>query len=162
MRDKGSWIAKAHYSIRRSYPSIMMCLSVLGGDWTKGARNLLESTGETIVEIPMSRFVSVFAEEGVQLQWSETDRITPKNSWNAFQRLSERQKRKIGIDLLSAHKDAIVDFVKSTLTQDRSVIKIKKIELAIELENGRSIVYRFANEAEFDKFRKTFNSKEIK
>lgn len=162
MRDKGSWITKSHYSLRRSYPSIRMCLSVLGGDWTKGAKNLLKSSGEKIIEIPLSHVISAFGKEGVNLEWSETDRVAPKIAWEAFQKLTHNQKQKIGTDLLSIHKNDIITIVKSTLTQDMSIVKIKRIELAIELENGRSLVYRFPSEVEFKKFFKNFDPKKIK
>ena len=161
MRDKGSWIAKAHYSLRRSHPSIRMCLSVLGGDWTKGSKEMLQSTGETIIEIPMSHVVSVFEKEGVHLKWEETDRDTPKKSWEEFKGLTAGQKQKVGKDLLSIHKDLIVKTIKSALSQNMSISKIKKIEFAIELENGRTIVHRFPNEPEFAKFMETFDPENL-
>jgi hypothetical protein len=139
-----------------------MCLSILGGDWTKGSKKLLQSSGEKIIEIPLSHFVSVFAREGIELQWAEKDRETPKRSWEKFGHLTPQQIQNIGENLLSDHKEDIVATVKSTLTQDMTGIKIKRIELAIELENGRTIVQRFANEEEFSNFLKTLDLKKLR
>lgn len=42
-RDKGSWICTAHYSLRRSFPTIRKSIAVLAGSWSRSSKAMLNS-----------------------------------------------------------------------------------------------------------------------
>ncbi len=41
-RDKGSWICTAHYSLRRTFPTIRKSIAVIAGRWSASSKAMME------------------------------------------------------------------------------------------------------------------------
>ncbi|MCC6445917.1 MAG: hypothetical protein IT210_20985 [Armatimonadetes bacterium] len=109
-RDKGSWICTAHYSLRRTYPSIRKSLAILAGSWSRSSKALMQSFDIDLHEVPFRRIVSILSDHKIRYDWGEKDREMALVAWMAFNSLSPDDVDAMGRALI---EDIIPDLEKS-------------------------------------------------
>ncbi|HEX8565948.1 MAG TPA: hypothetical protein VF648_09790, partial [Pyrinomonadaceae bacterium] len=60
-RDKGSWICTAHYSLRRTFPSVRKSIAVIAGSWSGSSKAMMESFDVSLFEVPFGKIVETLA-----------------------------------------------------------------------------------------------------
>ena len=73
-RDKGSWICTAHYSLRRTFPTVRKSIAVLAGSWSASSKAMMESFDVSLFEVGFSHVVQTLGEYGVDFGWEEKER----------------------------------------------------------------------------------------
>lgn len=139
MRDKGSWIKSAFAALRETYPTIIFTLAVLVGNWTRGSKDMLKKAGVDIVEIPFDRVVKVFEKYNIDVNWGETERDKAQKAWDAFSKLPDEEKRKIGVELVKDHVNQIIRIVESKYHEIKSEEAITRISILIHTNIGREV-----------------------
>jgi hypothetical protein len=159
-RDKSSWVCTAHYSLRRSYPTVRKSIAVLAGRWSKGSKALLNSFDVSLFQVDFNLIVSVLSNYGVNFNWEEKERDKAMIAWHSWARLTDIQYSEIAGKLLVGIEPALRENLKSTLS---STIKreIKEIEVTIETNLGESRLYTFSSIEEAIQFLDTFDTEEI-
>ena len=106
-RDKSSWVVVAHSRIRATYPGIKRALVILlGHGWTEPAKKLISTSCIDVISLDPSLLDTILKDYGIHFIWDEKDDKTPKESWQAFVKLSseikdeikERIKKESGIE----------------------------------------------------------------
>ncbi len=87
-RDKGSWLCTAHYNLRKTYPSIRKTIAVLAGRWSETSLALIRSFGVEVVLLDFDHLVSALKGSGIEFEWGEKDRDTPRQSLEKFTNLT--------------------------------------------------------------------------
>src|ERR1041385_2428777 len=100
-RDKGSWICTAHYSLRKTYPTIRKSIAIVAGSWSGSSKALMESFDVTLFEVGFPKIVETLAQYGVDISWTEKDRSRAMEAWENWQRLSDEQFSEIAYALLA-------------------------------------------------------------
>ena len=68
-RDKGSWICTAHYSLRRTFPTIRKSIAVLAGSWSRSSLAMLESFDVSLFEVGFQKIVNTLLQYGIEFDW---------------------------------------------------------------------------------------------
>lgn len=154
-RDKGSWICTAHYSLRRTYPTVRKSIAVLAGSWSSSSKAMLESFDVSIFEVSFSKVVSTLAQYGLDFAWEEKQRNKAMTAWQQWQSLSQAQYSEIARQLLAEVEPNLRRALKETLntTEPR---EIKEVEVTIETNRGESRRYTFSSIAKAIEFLETF------
>lgn len=159
-RDKGSWICTAHYSLRRTFPSIRKSIAVLAGSWSGSSKAMLESFDVSLYEVGFQTVVDTLANYGVDFAWGEKERNKAMVAWRRWQELSESDYSEIGRILLAEIEPRLREALAVTL--DTAVPReISEIEITIETNIGESRRYSFASIAEAIDFLEHFDEEEI-
>ncbi len=146
-RDKGSWLCVAHYNLRKTYPSIRKSIAVLAGNWSGSSVDLIKSFGVETLSIPFPRISKVVADYGIEFDWDERDRETPRKSYEAFLRLNEDQRKDIAERLIEPVKksleDSVIEVIQSTIADQR----IKHIELLLKTDSDQMLLLQYESVA---------------
>lgn len=143
-RDKASWTCSAHYSLRKSYPSIRKSIAILSGNWSLPSKKFMESFGIELYEISFDHICKVLERYNIEFNWSEKDRNTPDKSWLSFQKLDSQSKNNIGTLLLNPIRNKLVQSVKFTLESGEDWAKrIQELELLLRTDKNEHFTYSF-------------------
>jgi hypothetical protein len=159
-RDKGSWICMAHYSLRKTYPTIRKSIAVLAGNWSSSSKAMMESYDVGLFDIGFRIIVETLAQYGVDITWEEKDRNKAMSAWLRWEKLSEKEYSEIARILLAGIEPYLRRSLDATLdtTQPREV---KEVEVTIETNLGESRQYNFDSIAAAIAFLENFNEQEI-
>ena len=148
-RDKGSWLCTAHYNLKKSHPSIRKLTAVLAGNWSGPSLEMMKSFGMEIIRIPFGKFVDVLQEYGIEFDWPEKDKETPRKSLGVFDSMPENKRREMGDRMVEDAIRDLRDDVKAILTSDMSINRrISHVEVVMKTEMNESIMYEFDNVSE--------------
>src|SRR5579883_1358945 len=146
-RDKGSWICTAHYSLRRSFPTVRKSIAVLAGNWSSSSKAMLQSFDVTLFEVGFAHIREVLASYNIDIGWGEKERDRVMGAWHAWQSLNESQKDEIAHQLLAEIEPLLKQTLKETL--DGTIPReIQEVEITIETTLGESRRYIFSSLAE--------------
>lgn len=147
-RDKGSWLCVAHYNLRKTYPTIRKCIAVLAGNWSKPSMELIKSFGVEILNIPFLHIKEVASSFGVEFDWKEKDRETPRKSLETFVNLSLRHRSEMAQRLIAPVKkqldDSVIDVIESTISEQR----ISGVEMLLKTESSQMLLRQYDSVAE--------------
>ena len=159
-RDKGSWVCTAHYSLRRTFPTIRKSLAVLAGNWSASSKALMESFDISLFEVGFSKIANTLAEYNVDIHWEEKEREKAEFAWRQWIRLSERQKEEIAHKLLSDIEPELRKSMKETLNPD--VLRVvDTVEVTITTNLGEARNYSFDSIEAAIEFLANFDDQEI-
>lgn len=159
-RDKGSWICTAHYSLRRTFPTIRKSIAIIAGRWSASSKAMMESFDVTLFEVGFAKIVTTLAEYGVDLRWGEQERNKALAAWQNWSQLEQRDRQEIARKLLADIEPALRNSMKETL--DTAIPrKVSEVEVTIETNLGESRLYTFENIAEAIEFLESFDEQEI-
>ncbi|MCU0645368.1 MAG: hypothetical protein MUC94_14070 [bacterium] len=143
-RDKASWTCSAHYSLRKSYPTIRKSIAVISGNWSLPSKKFMESFGIELYEIPFKYMGETLADYGVEFNWPEKDRIISDTSWKKFLTLSNENRVEIRERLLSPIRKSLIDSIKMTLESSEDWAKrLNEIELLLKTDMNEYFTYSF-------------------
>lgn len=136
-RDKGSWICTAHYSLRRSYPTVRQSVAVLAGSWSAPSKAMMRSFDAMLFEVGFPKIVSTLAEYGIAFDWGEKERDRAMAAWLSWKELSDTDFDRIASRLLEEIEPELRETLRVTL--DTSVPReIHEIEVNIETNLGET------------------------
>ncbi len=159
-RYKGSWICTAHYSLRRTYPTIRKSIAVVAGSWSGSSKAMMESFDVTLFEVGFQRIVDTLAQYGVDLSWGEKERHKAMDAWHNWVRLTDAQFAEIARTLLAEIEPQLRESLKATL--DTAVPReVSEVEITIETNLGESRHYTFVSIAEAIEFLEDFDEEVI-
>ncbi|MBI5670759.1 MAG: hypothetical protein HZC41_22425 [Chloroflexi bacterium] len=156
-RDKGSWICTAHYSLRRSYPTIRKSIAVLAGSWSSSSKAMLNSFDVSIFEVGFGEIVRVLANYGIDFAWEEKERDRAMQAWTDWTKLSDREYSEIAQKLLAAIEPQLHQSLRATLSPD-TPRQVQTVEVTIETNFGETRTYRFNALAEAIRFLESFDA----
>jgi hypothetical protein len=143
-RDKGSWICTAHYSLRRSYPTVRSSLAVLAGNWSRSSKAMMNSFDVNLFEIGFPKIVQVLSTYGIDFNWGEKERDKAIDAWNQWQRLQDSDYARIAQILLEDIEPEIRQRL-DTISSSTISRQIHQIELSIETTLGETRLYTFTS-----------------
>jgi len=147
--DKGSRLCIAHYSLRRTYPSIRKSIGVLAGEWTDASLRFIQSFGVETHRIPFNNVADVLERYEVQFRWDEKDAQTPVKAWQRFCQLSEWEREGVAAAITDPVRQAVMQSVETTLRSDPNAPKrVEAVELSIRTSEGEHLVYSFDSVSE--------------
>ncbi len=159
-RDKGSWICTAHYSLRRSYPTIRKSIAVIAGSWSTSSKALLQSFDVTLFEVAFPKIVQILAQFGVDISWLEKERDKAMEAWRRWQSLSDDEFAQIAQALLADIEPALRQMLKETL--DTAIPRqVSTVEVTVETNLGEIRRYVFASVVEAAAFLQSFSQDEL-
>src|SRR5579885_649429 len=159
-RDKGSWICTAHYSLRRSFPTVRKSIAVLAGNWSSSSKAMLQSFDVTLFEVGFAHIREVLASYNIDIGWGEKERDRVMGAWHAWQSLNESQKDEIAHQLLAEIEPLLKQTLKETL--DGTIPReIQEVEITIETTLGESRRYIFSSLAEAITFLEEFDEEAL-
>lgn len=156
-RDKGSWICTAHYSLRRSFPTIRKSIAVLAGSWSGSSKALLTSFDVTLFEVGFGQIIRVLADYSIDFGWEEKERDRAMQAWQAWSRLSAGQYAEIAQRLLAGIEPALRQSLHETLRPE-TPREIQTVELIIETSLGETRRYSFETLEAAVEFLQTFDA----
>jgi hypothetical protein len=155
-RDKGSWICTAHYSLRRTFPTVRKSIAVLAGNWSRSSKAMMQSFDVTLLEVGFPKIVETLAPYGVDLRWEEKERDKAMIAWQQWGQLSDAQYEEIARALLADIEPLLKESLKVTL--DSSLPReVQQVEITIETNLGESRRYFFTSLAEAVEFLEGFD-----
>lgn len=141
-RDKGSWDCTAHYSLRRTFPTVRKSVAVLAGNWSGPSKALMESFDVSLFEVSFAKIADTFAEYGVNIRWEEKERDKAVLAWEKWSELNEAQFKEIAHKLLSDIEPDLRKSMKVTL--DTAVPReVNEFKVTIETSLGETMRYTF-------------------
>lgn len=87
-RDKGSWTCAAHYSLRKTHPTIRKSVAVLSGRWSEPSKAFLQSFGIELHHIEFPTMCAVMTDFNIDFDWAEDNQEVPNQGWSTFLSLS--------------------------------------------------------------------------
>jgi hypothetical protein len=159
-RDKGSWICTAHYSLRRTFPSVRKSIAIIAGSWSRSSKAMMESFDVSLFEVGFQTIVDTLARYEIDFAWGEKERDKAMAAWRRWQELSEVEYGEIARTLLSDIEPKLRQALAITL--DTAIPReISEIEVTIETNLGESRRYTFDSIAEAVRFLENFDEEEI-
>ncbi|MDH7485124.1 MAG: hypothetical protein QHJ81_02475 [Anaerolineae bacterium] len=147
--DKGSRLCIAHYSLRRTYPSIRKSIGVLAGEWTDASLRFIRSFGVETHRIPFDHIADVLERYRIPFRWDEKDKLTPAAAWRRFCQLSEEEQTEMATAITNPVRQAVRQSVETTLRSDPSAPRrVEAVELSIRTSEGEHLVYSFNSVSE--------------
>lgn len=147
--DKGSRLCIAHYSLRRTYPSIRKSIGVLAGEWTDASLRFIQSFGVETHRIPFNHIADVLEQYEITFRWDEKDTLTPAKAWQRFCQLTEDEQERIAATITNPVRQAVKQSVETTLRSDPNAPKrVEAVELSIRTSEGEHLVYSFDSVSE--------------
>jgi len=142
--DKGSRLCIAHYSLRRTYPSIRKSIGVLAGEWTDASLRFLQSFGVETHCVPFNHIADVLEHYKIPFRWDEKDTRTPARAWQRFHKLSEEERTEVGAAITAPVRQKVQRSIEMTLRSDPNAPKrVEAVELSIRTNEGEHLVYSF-------------------
>lgn len=99
--DEVSLIYTAHYSLRRTFPTISKSIIVVAGNWSGTSKALMESFDVSLFEINFPKIANTLADYGVDIDWEEKERQRAVLAWEKWSQLNESQYLEIAHKLLA-------------------------------------------------------------
>lgn len=159
-RDKGSWVCLAHYSLRRTYPTIRKSIAVLAGIWSRGSKAMMRSYDVNLFEIGFQTIVDTLSHYSVDITWKEKDNDKAMAAWQSWQELNEGQYDEIARRLLSDIEPRLREALNATL--DTAIPReITQVEVTIETNLGESRLYAFDSISAAIDFLSNFDEQEM-
>jgi hypothetical protein len=159
-RDKGSWICTAHYSLRRTFPTVRKSIAVLAGNWSRSSKAMMQSFDVSLFEVGFLKIVEALTPYGVDLRWEEKERDKAMQAWKQWRQLSEAQYEGIAHALLVDVEPLLKESLEKTL--DNSIPReVQKVEVTLETNLGESRRYIFPSLAEAIEFLKAFDDESM-
>lgn len=159
-RDKGSWVCLAHYSLRRTYPTIRKSIAVLAGSWSGSSKAMMRSYDVHLFDIGFQVIVETLAQYGVDITWKEKDRNKAMVAWQRWQELHEDQYDEIARNLLSGIEPRLREAINATV--DTAIPReITEVEVTIETNLGESRLYTFDSISTAMDFLNNFDEQEM-
>ena len=142
--DKWSRLCIAHYSLRRTHPSIRKSIGVLAGEWTDASLRFIQSFGVETHRIPFNHIADVLEQYELPFRWAQKDAQTPAKAWERFCQLSEEEQSEIVVLIAEPVRQAVMDSVETTLRSDPNAPKrVEAVELSIRTSEGEHLFYSF-------------------
>lgn len=144
-RDKASWLCVAHYSLRKTYPTIRKSVAILAGNWSEPSKSLLHSFGVEVIELPFEHMVRALASFDIIFEWDEKDRETPLESWKAYCSLDEKSQKRLAVKLTEGIQDKIKISLTDTLDTNLDDIqqRIHEVEILLRTNRGEMILQSY-------------------
>lgn len=158
-RDKGSWICTAHYSLRRTFPTIRKSIAVIAGNWSGSSKAMMNSFDVSLFEVGFQKIATTLMEYGVDVRWEEKERNKAHVAWQNWQQLNDIQRQEIAQKLLADIEPALRDSMKVTLDTSKPR-EIQEIEVTIETNLGESRRYTFESIMSAIAFLESFDEQE--
>ena len=156
-RDKGSWICTAHYSLRRSYPTVRKSIAVLAGNWSLTSKAMMESFDVSLFHVGFPKIVSTLKEYGIDFDWGEKERGKAMAGWLRWQELSDKQLTEIAYKLLVDIEPELRTALAQTL-DTTTPREVRGVEVVIETNLGESRFYSFDSIDEAIDFLSSFDA----
>ncbi|MDE5878009.1 MAG: hypothetical protein K2H47_11005 [Muribaculaceae bacterium] len=134
-RDKGSWICNAHSAIRKRYPSIRASIAVLAGSWSKTSLAMIKSYDVNVFLIDFSLISKLLKDKGIDFEWTENEHSKALLAWEKYDKLSEKEKYGIAVEMVDSIKNNLFDLLKTVL-DDTKPRNIKQIIVEIHTTKG--------------------------
>jgi len=149
-RDKGSWLCTAHYNLRKTYPSIRKTIAVLAGRWSETSLALIRSFGVEVVLLDFDHLVSALKGSGIEFEWGEKDRDTPRQSLEKFTNLTMPDRAALAQNLVSPILDRLKDSVRSVIETDLAVTerRISSVEVLLKTDQNEMLLLQYASVSE--------------
>lgn len=159
-RDKGSWVCTAHYSLRRTFPTVRKSIAIVAGNRSGTSKALMESFDVSLFEVGFQKIADTLSEYGVDINWEEKERERVILAWEKWSQLSESQYLEIAHKLLSDIEPALRESMKVTL--DTTVPReVSEVEVTIETNLGESRLFVFDTIDAAIEFLETFDEQEV-
>lgn len=145
-RDKGSWLCVAHYSLRKTFPSIRKSIAVLGDRWSDSSIALIESFGVEVQEVAFTHMVNVLGRHGVEFDWPERDGgVTARRGLEALRGLSGDEKRQIGAELVAGVIGNVNAAVVQVLNADVQTLgsRVSQVEILLKTDQDEMMLRRY-------------------
>lgn len=159
-RDKGSWICTAHYSLRRTFPTVRKSIAVIAGSWSASSKAMMESFDVSLFEVGFSHIADTLMKYGVDFRWEEKDRDKAMAAWLAWSQLTEEQFNLIAQELLVSIESHLRQSLSETL-DTATPREVRGIEVVIETNLGESRRYNFDSIAEAIQFLDDFDAETV-
>lgn len=155
-RDKGSWICTAHYSLRRTFPTVRKSIAVLAGSWSGSSKAMMRSFDTSLFEVGFARIVTTLANYGIDFAWGEKERERAIDAWQTWETLSDTDYDEIGRELMAEIEPELRESLNATL--DTAVPReVTEIEVTLETNLGESRRYTFESVADAIDFLENFD-----
>lgn len=159
-RDKGSWVCTAHYSLRRTFPTVRKSIAIVAGNWSGTSKALMESFDVSLFEVSFQKIANTLAYYGVDINWEEKERERVVLAWEKWSLLNESQYLEIAHKLLSEIEPALRESMKVTL--DTAVPReVSEVEVTIGTNLGESRLYVFDSIDAAIEFLEAFDEQEV-
>ncbi|HEV2706878.1 MAG TPA: hypothetical protein VGV59_13195 [Pyrinomonadaceae bacterium] len=159
-RDKGSWICTAHYSLRRTFPSVRKSIAILAGSWSGSSKAMMESFDVSLFEVGFRDIVDALAQYGIDFAWEEKERDKAMAAWERWQELDKDDYNEIARMLLAEIEPRLRESLAVTLNTE-TPRELRAVEITIETNLGESRRYTFESINEAVKFLGEFDEDEI-
>jgi len=149
-RDKGSWLCTAHYSLRKTFPTIRKSIAVLAGRWSKPSKELMSSFGVQMFEVPFEKIVSILKPYGVDFDWPEKAHLQQKRQvWEAYCDLNVSDLTEISTQLVADIEKSLNNAVTHVLDTDLDSLprRISSIEILLKTEQDEFVMKTFDSAA---------------
>jgi hypothetical protein len=156
-RDKGSWICTAHYSLRRTFPTVRKSIAVIAGSWSGPSKAMMESFDVSLFEVGFSHIADTLIKYGVDFRWEEKDRDKAMEAWLAWSQLTEEQFNSIAQELLVSIESHLRQSLSETL-DTATPREVREIEVVIETNLGESRRFTFDSIADAIQFLNDFDT----
>lgn len=149
-RDKGSWLCTAHYNLRKTYPSIRKTIAVLACRWSETSLALIRSFGVEVVLLDFDHLVSALKGSGIEFEWGEKDRDTPRQSLEKFTNLTMPDRAALAQNLVAPILDRLKDSVRSVIETDLAVTarRISSVEVLLKTDQNEMLLLQYASVSE--------------
>jgi hypothetical protein len=159
-RDKGSWICTAHYSLRRSFPTIRKSVAVIAGSWSASSKAMMESFDVDLFEVGFAKIAGTLADYNVDIRWGEKERDRVIAAWQRWQQLTEEEYSEIARRLLEDIEPTLRTSISATLNT-AVPREVREVEVTIETNLGESRRYTFNSISEAIEFLDNFDEEII-
>lgn len=159
-RDKGSWICTAHYSLRRTFPTVRKSIAVIAGSWSGSSKAMMESFDVSLFEVGFPHVVATLKKYGIAFDWGEKERDKAMEAWKVWSQLSEAQFDEMAKELLAAIEPELRKALAETL-DTATPREVSAVEVVIETNLGESRRYTFDSIAAAIQFLDDFDAEEV-
>lgn len=159
-RDKGSWICTAHYSLRRTFPTVRKSIAIIAGSWSASSKAMMESFDVSLFEVGFSHIVETLLKYDVDFRWEEKERDKAMSAWFAWSQLSEEQLNHIAEELLAPIESHLYQSLLETL-DNATPREVREIEVVIETNLGESRRYIFDSITDAIQFLESFDTESV-
>ncbi len=159
-RDKGSWICTAHYSLRRTFPTVRKSIAVIAGSWSSPSKAMMQSFDVSLFEVGFKHIADTLDKYGVDFRWEEKDRSKAMAAWLAWSELTDAQLDEIGKVFLAAIEPELRQALAETL-DTATPREVREIEVVIETNVGESRRFIFASIQDAIEFLDNFDAETV-
>ncbi|MGQ9572627.1 MAG: hypothetical protein ACUVV3_05500 [Dehalococcoidia bacterium] len=151
-RDKGSWLCTAHYSLRKTFPTLRKSITILSGNWSRPSIALIKSLGIEVHQIPFDALVQALAVYNVPFEWEEDDTATPACGWKRYQELIQSDPGAAGTiadQVTAGVLPDVMTSVEATLDADPAAIerRAREVEILLKTTHDEFLLYSYPSVA---------------